>query len=136
MKNIILSGLFSLLTSMMVQAAPTENGIVVYAEGQQTCYLFKQVPTVTYKSVGKDVFAVLSIEGKETPVVSLKLEGDSKLVIEYGEVDESTEVSSISSRKQTGKNGKYIVCGRLVIVKDGKLYNSDGTVVKWVTKKK
>ena len=88
-----------------------------------------QMPTVTYKSEGKDVFALLSVEGKETPVVSLKLEGDSKLVIEYGEVDE-TGITTVSTKKQDGKNGKYIVCGRLVIVKDGKLYNSDGTVVK------
>jgi hypothetical protein len=77
----------------------------------------------------KDVFALLSVEGKETPVVSLKLEGSSRLVVEYGEVDE-TGVTTVSARKQEGKNGKYIVCGRLVIVKDGKLYNSDGTVVK------
>ena len=129
MKKIILCGLLSLLTSVMAQAAPAENGIVVYAEGQQTCYLFKQMPTVTYKSEGKDVFALLSVEGKETPVVSLKLEGSSRLVVEYGEVDE-TGVTTVSARKQEGKNGKYIVCGRLVIVKDGKLYNSDGTVVK------
>jgi len=52
MKTIILCGLLSLLTSVMAQAAPAENGIVVYAEGQQTCYLFKQMPTVTYKSGG------------------------------------------------------------------------------------
>ena len=129
MKKIILCGLLSLLTSVMAQAAPAENGIVVYAEGQQTCYLFKQMPTVTYKSEGKDVFALLSVEGKETPVVSLKLEGSSRLVVEYGEVDE-TGVTTVSARKQEGKNGKYIVCGRLIIVKDGKLYNSDGTVVK------
>lgn len=129
MKKIILCGLLSLLTSVMAQAAPAENGIVVYAEGLQTCYLFKQMPTVTYKSEGKDVFALLSVEGKETPVVSLKLEGSSRLVVEYGEVDE-TGVTTVSARKQEGKNGKYIVCGRLIIVKDGKLYNSDGTVVK------
>ena len=129
MKKIILCGLLSLLTSVMAQAAPAENGIVVYAEGQQTCYLFKQKPTVTYKSEGKDVFALISVEGKETPVVSLKLEGSSRLVVEYGEVDE-TGVTTVSARKQEGKNGKYIVCGRLIIVKDGKLYNSDGTVVK------
>ena len=129
MKKIILCGLLSLLTSVMAQAAPAENGIVVYAEGQQTCYLFKQMPTVTYKSEGKDIFALLSVEGKETPVVSLKLEGGSRLVVEYGEVDE-TGVTTVSARKQEGKNGKYIVCGRLIIVKDGKLYNSDGTVVK------
>lgn len=129
MKKIILCGLLSLLTPVMAHAAPAENGIIVYAEGQQTCYLFKQKPTVTYKSEGKDVFALLSVEGKETPVVSLKLEGDSKLVIEYGEVDE-TGITTVSTKKQDGKNGKYIVCGRLVIVKDGKLYNSDGTVVK------
>lgn len=129
MKKIILCGLLSLLTSVMAQAAPAENGIVVYAEGQQTCYLFKQMPTVTYKSEGKYVFALLSVEGKETPVVSLKLEGSSRLVVEYGEVDE-TGVTTVPARKQEGKNGKYIVCGRLIIVKDGKLYNSDGTVVK------
>ena len=129
MKKIILCGLLSLLTSVMAQAAPAENGIVVYAEGQQTCYLFKQMPTVTYKSEGKDVFALLSVEGKETPVVSLKLEGSSRLVVEYGEVDE-TGVTTVPARKQEGKTGKYIVCGRLIIVKDGKLYNSDGTVVK------
>ena len=96
MKKIILCGLLSLLTPVMAHAAPAENGIIVYAEGQQTCYLFKQMPTVTYKSEGKDVFALLSVEGKETPVVSLKLEGDSKLVIEYGEVDE-TGITTVST---------------------------------------
>lgn len=129
MKKIILCGLLSLLASIMVQVAHAENGIIVYAEGQKTCYLFEQIPTVTYKSEGKDVYALLSVEDRETPVLSLKLEGDSKLVVEYGEVEE-TGITTVSMRKQDGKNGKYIVCGRLVIVKNGKLYNSNGTIIK------
>ena len=130
MKRIILSVLLSFQALLMTHAATSLNGIIVYAEGQQTCYLFSQMPTVTYNYDGKDTIAQLSVEGVATPVVSLKLTGESKLVIEYGEVEEESSVNAVSIKQQTGKNGKYVVCGRLVIVKDSKLYNSDGTAVK------
>lgn len=130
MKKIILSVLLSFQALLMSHASTTLNGIIVYAEGQQTCYLFSQMPTVTYNEDGKDTVAQLSLEGNASPVVSLKLTGESKLVIEYGEVEESSAIKAVSTKQQTGKNGKYIVCGRLVIVKDGKQYNSDGTIVK------
>lgn len=130
MKKIILSVLLSFQVLLMTHAAPTLNGIIVYAEGQQTCCLFNQMPTVTYNYDGKDTVAQLSVEDIATPVVLLKLAGESKLVIEYGEVDEEASVKAVSIKQEAGKNGKYVVCGRLVIVKDGKVYNSDGTVVK------
>ena len=130
MKRIILSVLLSFQALLMTHAATSLNGIIVYAEGQQTCYLFSQMPTVTYNYDDKDTIAQLSVEAVATPVVSLKLTGESKLVIEYGEVEEESSVNAVSIKQQTGKNGKYIVCGRLVIVKDGRLYNSDGTAVK------
>lgn len=122
--------LLSFQITLMTQAATTLNGVVVYAEGQQTCYLFSQMPTVTYNYDDKDTVVQLSLEGIAKPVVSLKLAGDNKLVIEYGEVEESSSIQAVSIKQGEGKNGKYVVCGRLVIVKDGKLYNSDGTVVK------
>lgn len=130
MKKILLSIILSLQVLLMTHAAAPPNGIVVYAEGQQTCYLFSQMPTVTYSYDDKVVVAELLLEGIETPVVSLKLEGDSKLKIEYGEVEESSVNIAVSSRQKSDNKGKYIVCGRLIIVKDGKLYDSNGTKVK------
>lgn len=54
MKRIILSVLLSFQALLMTHAAPTLNGIIVYAEGQQTCYLFNKMPTVTYNYDDKD----------------------------------------------------------------------------------
>ena len=129
MKKIVISVLLSLLTMLKTHAAVPQNGIIVYAEGHQTCYLFEQMPTVTYSNEGNGVVAQLSLQGTDTPVVSLKLEGENKLVVEYGQVEESA-ISNISTTQHTGRNGKYVVCRRLVIVKDGKLYNSDGTIIE------
>ncbi len=125
-KFVVLTALTCWL-SLTSLAAPTENGIIVYAEGERTCYLFDQMPTVCYQNDAKGVVAALSIKGQEVPVLTLRLEGDAQLVIEYGEVEESDNIRMVTPQSECKKEGKFFMCGRLVIVKDGKMYRTDGT---------
>jgi len=128
MKKKIFLVMFTLLMAMTGYASQSMNGIVVYAEGQQTCYLFSEMPAVTYLNSEGIVQAAIFVKGKDVPVVVLPLVDENKLVVEYGEVEEVDEIKEVTSK--VDKNRKFIQCGRIVIEKDGKLYNTDGTRVK------
>lgn len=134
LRYLILAALFVGQIFCYAHAGKLANGIVVYAEGQRTCYLFSQMPTVTYKHDNNDVIAQLSIDQASEPVLSIRLKKDTSLIIEYGEVEESDNVNTVTMKHQGPKNGKYIQCGHLIIVKDGILYNADGTKLKNIQK--
>lgn len=126
MKRLLLS--MALFIPLLV-GAKTEaefDGILVYANGGETCYLLSETPTVTYN----DGNAILTVNGKQ--VATLELKGEKTLVITYGKYVPTgiNEVCEDKSPKVT-TNGKYISGGKLIIIgKDGKMYDTVGNTIK------
>lgn len=130
MRKLLLLSVF-LLACAVSHAADSYTGIFVYVDGESIGYLFEQMPTVTYSTESDEVkVAQLSVDGNSSPVLSLRLTEDAKLVVEYGEVLISEGVESPASTAKVQKDGKYFICGKLVIIKNGKKYNVGGNPVK------
>ena len=129
MKKYLLS-VMSLLSIGMAQAAETSNdAIYVWLSGTSTCYKLESMPQVSYGE-GK---AVLTLSGKSTPELILSLTDGAQLEVTYGIYqDQASGIDGVSNVTESRviKNGKYITGGHLVIVKDGKKYDSRGVEIK------
>lgn len=110
----------------VLSSAKTFNGIIVYAEGEETAYLLSDMPSVSYGE-GK---AVLSINQREVATINLK--DNKKLTIVYGEYDSTpTKVDGPSDVSEVRRAGKYYVGGRLIIIdKEGRTYDTSGKIIK------
>lgn len=109
----------------------TINGLIATFEGSDVTYQLEKMPTVSYQKDGDNQKAILTYEGLETPIEFL-LEDGKQLVITYGTYVPSS-INDIESGKAQIKemnNRKYIVGGKLIIIKNGKKYAADGTEIK------
>lgn len=109
----------------------TINGLIATFEGSDVTYQLEKMPTVSYQKDGDNQKAILTYEGLETPIEFL-LEDGKQLVITYGTYVPSG-INDIESGKVQIKemnNRKYIVGGKLIIIKNGKKYAADGTEIK------
>jgi hypothetical protein len=91
------------------------------------------MPQVTYDNGA----AVLTLQGKSTPELTLPLEGGAQLEITYGVYKETTAIEKIEvATPQDAKSdkvrrvGKYISGGKLIIVRDGHQYDVSGKLIK------
>ena len=86
------------------------------------------MPKVSYDNGS----AILTLSGKTTPELIIPLSDDGNLKITYGIYKEpsSTSVDSITLNSKVVQKGKYIVGGNLVVVKNGKKYNTKGIEIK------
>ena len=134
MKKLLLS-VMAMLCVVMAKADETAaNAILVWVDGTSTCYQLESMPQVTYD----DGAAVLTLQGKSTPELTLPLEGGAKLEITYGVYKETTAIEEIEaadaqSAKDDGtvrRVGKYISGGKLIIVRDGHQYDVSGKLIK------
>lgn len=117
-----------MLTSASLQLKAEENaidGIFAWANGSCTCYHLSDVPKVTCK----DGVAILTLGDSDTPQLKIELKDNTALEITFGTYTNDTGVTSADFSK-VEKNGKYIKGGRLIIVKDGKQYDINGTLIK------
>ena len=123
---------FSLITAMLFSVfayaeEPEVMGIYAWADGDSTCYKLSDVPKVTYDEGA----AVLTIGGKEQ--LRVQLTDGAQLKITYGVyIDEPTAIEGTEQRpvQAVQQNGKYIRGGRLVIIKDGKMYDANGVKIQ------
>lgn len=109
----------------------TINGLIATFEGSDVTYQLEKMPTVSYQKDGDNQKAILTYEGLETPIEFL-LEDGKQLVITYGTYVPSgiNDVESGKVQIKEMNNRKYIVGGKLIIIKNGKKYAADGTEIK------
>lgn len=123
MKRIVLFFACALLGWSMAYAEEVENdAIYAWVEGSSTCYQLSAMPKVTYDEGA----AVLSLNGAEE--LRLALTDGAQLKITFG-VYQKTDFNEIpmSTVQQVGK---YIIGGRLIIVRDGKQFDAQGKQIK------
>lgn len=120
MKKQLLIAVFSLLACISSRAA--NDAVFVWVDGTTTCYQLTSYPKVTFEGTK----AILTLQGESTPVLQLDLVGNAELKVTFGEYDPS---GINTPETPVTKNGKFIRGGRLIIVKDGRLYTIDGKLV-------
>ncbi len=70
-----------------------QDGIFVWVSGSATCYQLQDFPTVTYSEVGGVTNAVLTLQGKGTPELTLPLTEGATLEVVYGTYVESPSLA-------------------------------------------
>lgn len=123
MRKLILFIASMFVSSMGAMQAKEADALFAWVNGSSTCYQLSAMPIVTYNNGA----AVLSINGVE----QLRVEAESieDLTITYGVYQAPTpaDVESTNVKDEmVHKVGKYIIGGRLIIVKDGKQYDTEG----------
>lgn len=107
--------------------AEENDAIYVWVNGTSTCYKLERMPKVTYSNGS----AILTLSGKSSPELTIPLSDNSRLKITYGVYKESsTSIEGVIANTKVVKNGKYISGSNLVIVRDGKQYNTNGIEIK------
>ena len=104
--------------------AEETDAIFVWVDGESTCYKLESMPKITYSNGT----AILTLSGKTTPELTIPITDNNNLKITYGVYQEPTtpSVNGITATSKVVQNGKYISGGRLIIVKDGKKYDTSG----------
>lgn len=116
--------LASCATAHAGQTAAGNDAIYAWVGGTSTCYKLESAPKVTYA----DGAAVLTVDGKA--VLTLPLTDGAQLKITYGEYRQPTAVTTVGQPAAVSQSGKYIIGGRLVIVKGDKWYDINGRELK------
>ena len=108
--------------------AEENDAIYGWVDGESICYKLESIPKVSYGNGS----AILTLSGKSTPELTIPLSDDSNLRITYGIYKESsaTSMDGLTANSKVVQKGKYIVGGNLVIVKNGKKYNTKGIEIK------
>lgn len=120
--------LFFFLASVFVLSigaaqAEEANAVFFWVNGSNTCYQLSKMPVVSYDNGA----AVLTIDGIE----QLRVDAESleDLTITYGvyqaPIPTDIESATIENTK-VHKVGKYIIGGRLIIIKDDKQFDAEG----------
>jgi hypothetical protein len=110
----------------------TPDAIYVWVDGSSVCYRLEAEPVVKFQ----DNKAVLYLDGAEVLSLDLKERGDLKIV--FGLYEEEKDPAGIKEIEGDGNSiptkvshsGKYIRGGKVIIVKDGKMYDTNGVVIK------
>lgn len=110
-----------LMLSIGVTWAEEADAVFCWVNGTSTCYRLEEMPVVRYENGA----AVLTIRGVEQ--LRVAAESIENLTVAYG-VYQATDIESVEAGENTPvqKVGKYIIGGRLIIVKDGVMYDVDG----------
>lgn len=118
-----------MLSIGVTRAEEPIKGIFATYEGASAIYKLEDVPQVTYTTISGVQYAVLSFENV-TDSVQFALADGKTLEITYGEYQPTpTDMESVVSIS-TDNGQKIIRGGRLLIVKDGKMYDAMGRIVK------
>lgn len=110
---------------LSIGAAQAEeaNAVFFWINGSNTCYQLSQMPVISYDN-GAAVLTIDGIEQLRVPAGSLE-----DLTITYGiyQAPTPTDIeSSTAEDTKVHKVGKYIIGGRLIIVKDGQQFDAEG----------
>lgn len=118
-KLLFLCGWMLLVMSVWAQS---RDGVFVWVEGGNTCYQLSQHPQVKTQ----DGEAILYVDGKE--VLRLKVTENHPLSISLGEYRDTPSgiEDAVQDTQRVQKVGKYIIGGRLIIIKDGVRYDAEG----------
>jgi len=116
------------VSSIATAVAAEKDAVYCWVNGSSTCYRLSDEPVITYAGGA----AVLTIDGVEQ--LRLPMADISQLTITYGEYQNITmdeeQLNGSSNVQPVEKVGKYIRGGRLIIVKDGKMYDAQGREVE------
>ena len=116
------------LCTTFVHADEMNDAVYAWVDGESTCYQLSAMPVVTYS----DGYAVLTINGDDA-VLTLELTEGAKLITTFGIYYEPpidpTGVQDIEEQP-VKKVGKYIIGGRVIIVKDGMQFDIAGNRIK------
>ena len=110
----------------------TPDAIYVWVDGSEVCYRLDAEPVVKFQ----DNQAILYVNGVEILVLDLEEHGDLKIVFgQYEKEKDPTGITDIgnesnSPNTKVSHSGKYIRGGKVIIVKDGKMYDTNGVVIK------
>ncbi len=108
------------------------DAIYVWVDGSEVCYRLEASPVVKFI----DGSAILWVNDREVLSLNLKERGDLRIV--FGQYEESKDPTGIvevadgdsSLPSKVSHSGKLIRGGRVVVVKDGKMYDMNGVAVK------
>ncbi len=107
---------------LSIGAAQAEEADAVFfwINGSNTCYQLSKMPVISYDNGA----AVLTIDG----ITQLRVEAESieDLTITYGVYAPADIKSMTTEDAMVHKVGKYIIGGRLIIVKDGQQFDAEG----------
>ncbi len=113
-----------LLSAAYAHADEMNDAVYVWVNGESTCYQLSAMPVVTYK----DGYAVLTINSNED-VLTLELTDGAKMITTFGVYNEPqvdpTEVKEFEEQP-VKKVSKYIIGGRVIIVKDEMKFDIEG----------
>lgn len=122
-KTILLISLFLGMSITTFAEEKVHDAIYVWIDGQSTCYRLSSMPKITYS----DSRAILSFRDETTPLI-LELSEGQQLKVVYGVYEEAGVETT--HKQPIEQVGKYIRGGRLLIFKDGKLYDVNGRVIQ------
>lgn len=123
MKKLFLFLASVFVLSIGVAQAEEANAVFFWVNGSNTCYQLSKMPVVSYDN-GAAVLTIDGIEQLRVPAESLE-----DLTITYGvyQAPTPTDVESTTpDDTKVHKIGKYIIGGRLVIIKDDKQFDAEG----------
>ena len=109
--------------------AKERDAIFVWVNGDSCCYKFDSIPTVSFK----DKTAVLTQNGNKTPVLTIDLDNTNDLKIMFGIYQETNCINTIQNSSIVSQNGKYIKGGKLIIIKNGRKYDSKGVLINEIS---
>lgn len=131
-KHAIMFVMAMLSTVMAMAEQVTYQGVFITISGSDTFYKLDDTPKISISDTDGGKVAVLTLNGKDEPVLTIPVDGNSDVHITYGtyEVPEATSIDTVTPLSIRENNGRKIITGgRLVIIKDGKRYNANGTRV-------
>lgn len=123
MRKLILFIASVFVLSIGAAQAEEANAVFFWINGSNTCYQLSQMPVISYDN-GAAVLTIDGIEQLRVPAGSLE-----DLTITYGiyQAPTPTDIeSSTAEDTKVHKVGKYIIGGRLIIVKDGQQFDAEG----------
>lgn len=122
MRKILLTALTLFFCCSM--HAEENDAIYVWVDGESTCYQLESMPKITFGNGN----AILTLSGKTTPELTIPITDENSLKVTFGVYQENitTSLDCITATSKVEKKGKYISGGRLIIVKDGKKYDTSG----------
>ena len=123
MRKLILFIASVFVLSIGAAQAEEADAVFFWINGSNTCYQFSQMPVISYDK-GAAVLTIDGIEQLRVPAESLE-----DLTITYGIYQSPylTDVESMTAEDtKVHKVGKYIIGGRLIIVKDGQQFDAEG----------
>lgn len=120
MRQLILFIASVFVLSIGAAQAEEADAVFFWINGSNTCYQLSKMPVISYDNGA----AVLTIDG----ITQLRVEAESieDLTITYGVYAPADIKSMTTEDAMVHKVGKYIIGGRLIIVKNGEQFDTEG----------